>query len=148
MANRFAFATLVTSDHYLPGALAVAAALKDVHPRPPTPPEVEFQTVCIVTPETVDVKSIKALRKAFDVVIGVEVIDVQNEAGLALLGERFASSLCSLNSRCFRVTCPSASPHVIPGRYITSAFRVRTRPGDVTQAPWPFMAAFRARCTP
>lgn len=28
---RFAFVTLLTSDSYLPGALTVAAALKDVH---------------------------------------------------------------------------------------------------------------------
>ncbi|THG95865.1 hypothetical protein EW145_g7887, partial [Phellinidium pouzarii] len=82
----YAFATLVTSDHYLPGALAVAAALREVHPSPPTDPEVPFQTVCIVTPETVDIKTVKHLRRAFDVVIGVEVIEEQTAAGLQLLG--------------------------------------------------------------
>ena len=55
MATPYAFVTLVTSDFYLPGALALAAALKDLHPSPPSPPEVDFQTVCLVTPETVDV---------------------------------------------------------------------------------------------
>lgn len=86
----FAFATLVASDSYAKGAQVVAAALRELHPSPPTPPEVEFETVCIVTPETVDVGTIKALRKAFDVVIGVEVIDEHQVAGLALLGELHA----------------------------------------------------------
>lgn len=87
MASPYAFVTLLTSDSYLPGALTLAAALKDVHPSPPLPPEVDFQTVCLVTPETVDIASIKLLRKAFDVVVGVEVIEVDNERGLQLLGE-------------------------------------------------------------
>lgn len=86
MSNRYAFATLVTSDHYLPGALALAAALKEVH-FPSNVQEVPFDTVCIVTPETVDVKTIKLLRRAFDVVVGVEVIEERNEAGLKLLGK-------------------------------------------------------------
>lgn len=82
----FAFATLVTSDAYAKGAQVVVAALRELHPHPPTPPEVAFETVCIVTPETVSVDTIKALRKAFDLVIGVEVIDEHQTAGLALLG--------------------------------------------------------------
>ncbi|TDL28016.1 nucleotide-diphospho-sugar transferase [Rickenella mellea] len=85
MSIPYAFVTLVTSDHYLPGALTVAAALKDVHHSPPVDPEVPFQTVCIVTPEVLDINTVKHLRRAFDVVIGVEVIEVENEAGLALL---------------------------------------------------------------
>lgn len=91
MAN-YAFVTLVTSDHYLPGALAVVAGLKDVHPHPPAAPEVPFQTVCIVSPETVDINTIKHLRRAFDVVIGVEVIEGETAAGLQLLGECSAQS--------------------------------------------------------
>ncbi|EJD51941.1 hypothetical protein AURDEDRAFT_111495 [Auricularia subglabra TFB-10046 SS5] len=82
----FAFVTLVTSDAYLPGALVVTSALRDVHPTPTEPPEVEFQTVCLVTPETVDVKTIKLLRRAFDVVVGVEVISTDTSIGLDLLG--------------------------------------------------------------
>nr|AFB35538.1 glycogenin-1 [Volvariella volvacea] len=78
MAVPYAFVTLITSDAYLPGALTVAAALNDVHPSPPSPPEVEYQTVCLVTPETVDVASVKLLRRAFDVVVGVEIIDHEN----------------------------------------------------------------------
>jgi hypothetical protein len=91
MAN-YAFVTLVTSDNYLPGALAVVAALKEVHPHPLQPPEVPFQTVCIVSPETVDINTIKHLRRAFDVVIGVEVIEGQTAEGLQLLGESPAHS--------------------------------------------------------
>ncbi|KAI0830481.1 hypothetical protein BC628DRAFT_1530962 [Trametes gibbosa] len=81
----YAFATLVTSDHYLPGALAVVAALKELHSSC-TEPEVSFQTVCLITPETVDVSSTKLLRRAFDLVIGVEVIEQEDQAGLQLLG--------------------------------------------------------------
>lgn len=89
MATSYAFVTLVTSDQYLPGALAVAAALKDVHRSTPVDSQVPFQIVCLVTPEIVDVKTIKHLRRAFDVVIGVEVIEEENTAGLKLLGEYF-----------------------------------------------------------
>ena len=87
MAAPYAFVTLVTSDSYLPGALALVAALKDLHPSPPPPPEVDFQTVCLVTPETVDVSSIKLLRRAFDIVIGVEIIEQEDVQGLQLLGK-------------------------------------------------------------
>jgi glycogenin glucosyltransferase len=86
MAAPYAFVTLLTSDSYLPGALTLVAALKDVHPVPPVSPEVDFQTVCLVTPETVDVNSIKLLRRAYNVVIGVEIIEHENERGLQLLG--------------------------------------------------------------
>lgn len=71
----------------MPGALVLAGSLRDVHPNPPAAPEVPFQTVCLVTPETVDIKTVKALRRAFDVVVGVEVIEENQDEGLALLGE-------------------------------------------------------------
>ena len=87
MATPYAFVTLITSNSYLPGALALVAALKDLHPGPPTSPEVDFQTVCLVTPETVDVTSIKLLRGAFNVVIGVEIIEQEDDKKLRLLGE-------------------------------------------------------------
>ena len=91
MAPPYAFVTLLTSDSYLPGALTLAAALNDIHPSPAHPPEVDFQTVCLVTPETVDIASIKLLRKAFDLVVGVELIEENNERGLQLLGEYYRS---------------------------------------------------------
>lgn len=87
MATRYAFVTLLTSDSYLPGALTLAAALRDTHPTPAVEPEVDFQTACLVTPETVDVSSIKLLRGAFDVVIGVEIIEDEDKKGLDLLGK-------------------------------------------------------------
>ncbi|KAJ8084394.1 glycogenin glucosyltransferase [Marasmius tenuissimus] len=86
MADSYAFVTLVTSDHYLPGALTLAAALQDVHPSPPVPPEVAFQTVCLVTPESIDVSTIKLLRRAYNVVVGVETITQEDDRGLQLLG--------------------------------------------------------------
>ena len=89
MASPYAFVTLLTSDSYLPGVLTLAAALKDIHPSPALHPEVDFQTVCLVTPETVDISSIKLLRKAFDIVVGVELIEENNDRGLQLLGEYF-----------------------------------------------------------
>jgi glycogenin len=87
MASPYAFVTLLTSDSYLPGALALAAALKDVHPSPPVYPEVDFQTVCLVTPEYVDVSTIKLLRRAFNVVIGVEIIASDDDEALKRLGK-------------------------------------------------------------
>ena len=110
----FAFATLVTSDDYGKGALVVGAALRELHPSPPTPPEVAFQTVCIVTPETVGVSTIKELRNTFDVVVGVEVIDEHFADGLALLG---ASNelVCSLIA---------SVPHTHPSVNILCALQV------------------------
>lgn len=87
MAPSYGFVTLITSDSYLPGALALVAALRDIHPKPAAEPEVDFQTACLVTPETVDVSSIKLLRGAFDLVIGVEVIEDDDKKGLELLGK-------------------------------------------------------------
>ena len=87
MATRYAFVTLITSDSYLPGALTLAAALREIHSTPATEPEVDFQTVCLATPETIDVSSIKLLRGAFDTVIGVEIIEDGGKEGLELLGK-------------------------------------------------------------
>lgn len=89
---QFAFVTLVTSDDYLPGALVVAAALQEVHTSPPIYPDEydpsDFHRVCLATPETLNVNTMKHLRKAFDVVIGVEVIEEDTEEGLKLLGKQ------------------------------------------------------------
>lgn len=86
----YAFVTLVTTDGYLPGSLVVAAALRDLHPSPPqSPDEIDpskFHVVCLVTPETVNVQTLKLLRRAFDVVIGVEILKEDTEDALALLG--------------------------------------------------------------
>ncbi|KIL71689.1 glycosyltransferase family 8 protein [Amanita muscaria Koide BX008] len=86
MPTNYAFVTLLTSDAYLPGALALVAALTDTHSSLDNHSRIPFQTVCLVTPETVDVSSIKLLRKAFNVVVGVEVIQQLDTKGLKLLG--------------------------------------------------------------
>ncbi|QRV83147.1 glycosyltransferase family 8 protein [Ceratobasidium sp. AG-Ba] len=94
-----AFVTLITSDDYLPGALAQSAALNDLHPTrrggpfpkstelEEEPNAVPFTTVCLVTPETVSIETIKQLRRTFDLVIGVEVIEGDKDAEeIKLLG--------------------------------------------------------------
>lgn len=88
-----AFVTLLNSSSYLPGALVLCHALNDLHPQPR---QVDFQTVCIVTPETVDVGSIKQLRQVFDLVIGVEVITsgTEGQDGLDLMGTFQLEAIC------------------------------------------------------
>ncbi|KAJ2929394.1 hypothetical protein H1R20_g7708, partial [Candolleomyces eurysporus] len=80
MASPYAFVTLISSDSYLPGALAQVAALRDLESDP------NLTYVCLVTPETVDVSTIKLLRKTFDLVVGVEVLEDEDKRGLQLLG--------------------------------------------------------------
>ncbi|KAJ2914298.1 hypothetical protein MD484_g6143, partial [Candolleomyces efflorescens] len=80
MASPYAFVSLISSDSYLPGALAQVAALRDLESNP------NHSYVCLVTPETVDVATIKLLRKAFDLVVGVEVLEDADKRGLQLLG--------------------------------------------------------------
>ncbi|KAF5384986.1 hypothetical protein D9615_001307 [Tricholomella constricta] len=140
MAAPYAFVTLISSDSYLPGALALAGALKDVHPTPAVPPEVEFQTACLVTPETVDVSTIKLLRRAFDIVIGVEVITQEDKAGLALLGRLDLSTVLT-KLHVFRLTQFSKiiflDADVLPIRPLSHLF---TLPHEFSAAPdvgWP-----------
>jgi glycogenin glucosyltransferase len=94
MASPFAFVTLVSSDSYLPGALAQVAAIRDLHPSPKQP---DFQTVCLVTPESLNVATIKHLRKEFDLVVGVEILEQENQKALQLLGtSRLHVHICVL----------------------------------------------------
>ena len=136
MATRCAFVTLLTSDSYLPGALTLAAALREIHPSPAVEPEVEFQTACLVTPETVDVSSIKLLRGAFDVVIGVEIIEDEDRKGLELLGESHCSILEAVERfwwaakwicTVFRVTIPPVCDFLPDGFCDNPSERSRTR---------------------
>lgn len=79
-----AFVTLLTDPSYLPGALVVLHSLHTLHPAPRG-----FQIVCLVTPETVDARTIGALRNAgYDLVIGVEPIasGLFDKPGLDLMG--------------------------------------------------------------
>lgn len=94
MASPFAFVTLVSSDSYLPGALAQVAAIKDLHP---SPKQTDFQTVCLVTPESLDVATIRRLRKEFNLVVGVEILEQEDQKGLKLLGMlRLYALICAL----------------------------------------------------
>ncbi|GAC97157.1 glycosyltransferase [Pseudozyma hubeiensis SY62] len=83
--TRNAFVTLLTSDHYLPGALVLAESLRLSHGisnkgkhRAGAPPSsaADFQMVALITPETLSVQSIKAMRRSglFDWIVGVEPI--------------------------------------------------------------------------
>ena len=81
---RFAFATLVTSDQYLPGALVTLHSLLDIEPANPL--RRDWTTVCLTTPATVGYATLQALTRAFDVVVGVESIVTQSWEELKLLG--------------------------------------------------------------
>lgn len=111
MASPFAVVTLVSSDSYLPGALAQVAALRDLHPSPAELPEVDFQTVCIVTPESLDVATIKRLRKAFDLVVGVEILEQENAQGLKLLGKSFERVQFISAAPSTRIYAPLSAPY-------------------------------------
>lgn len=69
-----------------PGTLVLGHALRALHPR--STHAIPFKLVCIVTPETVDAASIKALSDVWDTVVGVEVLEhVDQDKGLGLLGQ-------------------------------------------------------------
>lgn len=131
MATQFAICTLLTNDGYLPGALAQVAALRDLHPRPSSNSEVDFTTLCLVTPETVDVSSIKLLRKAYDVVVGVEIIEPEDDKGLHLLGELILA-------RSSNTLVKGPSQHV--AGTLAGLYARRVSPGRVGLAANPFHA--------
>lgn len=101
-SRRYAFVTLLTTDSYLPGALVLAHSLRRAHSLAHNPVgtltpvdianlgptglsnqfdvDKKVDLVCLVTPATVSVKSVKALVRAFDKVVGVEPLSF---AGLA-----------------------------------------------------------------
>ena len=92
-----AFVTLLTTDSYLPGALVLLHSLLELHPAPR-----DFKIVALVTPETVDAKSIGELRRAgYDLVIGVEPIGSgkPGQQGLDLMGMYpLSSAVFALNN--------------------------------------------------
>ncbi|KAJ6621169.1 hypothetical protein B0H10DRAFT_2019087 [Mycena sp. CBHHK59/15] len=137
---QFAFVTLLTSDAYLPGALALAGALKDVHPSPAVPPEVDFQTVCLVTPESVDVSTIKRLRRAYNVVVGVEIIAQEDDKGLKLLGRLDLNTVLT-KLHVFRLTQYSKiiflDADVLPIRPLSHLFTTPHEFSAVPDVGWP-----------
>ncbi|KAK4055735.1 glycogenin glucosyltransferase [Microbotryomycetes sp. JL201] len=97
--SRHAVVHLLTSDSYLPGVLVSHASLLDVEGGL----RKQFDTVCIVTPETVSQRAIKALQNTFDRVVGVQQIESDSWANLDLLGRRdLSASLTKLHL--FRLT--------------------------------------------
>ncbi|KAK7064073.1 putative glycosyltransferase family 8 protein [Favolaschia claudopus] len=137
---QYAFVTLLTSDAYLPGALALAGALKDLHPTPAVSPEVHFQTVCLVTPESVDVAAIKQLRRAYDVVVGVEIIAQEDDKGLKLLGRLDLNTVLT-KLHVFRLTQYSKiiflDADVLPIRPLSHLFTLPHEFSAVPDVGWP-----------
>lgn len=138
MSIHFAFVTLVTSDSYLPGALAISGALKDVHQTEPH--EVTYDTVCMVTPETLDITTIKLLRKTYDVVIGVEVIGQSDPTGLNLLGRPDLDTVLT-KLHVFRLTQYSKviflDADVLPLRPLSHLFHLDHEFSAVPDVGWP-----------
>ena len=83
MPNDFAFVTLLTSDRYLPGCLTAIHSLLDCEGGQTAN---DFDTVCLVTPATLSVESIKSVRSVFSLVVGVEAIESNSHKELNLLG--------------------------------------------------------------
>ena len=127
-----AFVTLVSSDSYLPGALAQAAALSDLHQNP--------FTVCLVTPESLDVSTIKSLRKAFNLVVGVEILEQDNNPGLLLLGRPDLTTVLT-KLHVFRLTQFSKiiflDADVLPIRPLDHLFSLPHEFSAVPDVGWP-----------
>ncbi|KAE8215115.1 hypothetical protein CF327_g1537 [Tilletia walkeri] len=88
--KKYAFVTLLTSDEYLPGALVVAHSLREAHARKTqrqgasvadnnNPGPESFDILCLVTPHSVRIQTIKALcaSAAFDRILGVEPLSFE-----------------------------------------------------------------------
>lgn len=127
-----AFVTLVSSDSYLPGALTQVAAISDLHTHP--------FSVCLVTPETLDVATIKALRKAFNLVVGVEILEQANNTGLLLLGRPDLTTVLT-KLHVFRLTQFSKiiflDADVLPIRPIDHLFSLPHEFSAVPDVGWP-----------
>src|SRR5271154_2122082 len=96
MNSKYAFVTLLTSKSYVPGAITLAGALKDLHPSPPVLPEDEFETVCLFTSKTINGGDIDLLKAIFDHVTDVELFELEAEK-LDPIGEfHYAPAVCDL----------------------------------------------------
>lgn len=73
---RYAFVTLLTSDHYLSGALVLAQSIRLAHGKQSAGASRPFDIVALTTPDTLSVQTTKALRRSgvFDWLVGVEQI--------------------------------------------------------------------------
>lgn len=114
---RFAFATLLTTDEYLPAALVVAHSLRSVHAASSSLSEQDKEAlgghhddhrqtslgtwpinpaqarnsnvdlVAIVTPETLAIQSIRTLLAVYDRVIGVERLGIESILAMQQQGQ-------------------------------------------------------------
>ncbi|KAJ3041794.1 Glycogenin-2 [Rhizophlyctis rosea] len=76
----YAYATLLTSDSYLPGTLTLGASLKATG----TPHAV----IVLITPESVSALALQQLHSVFDSVIHVPTVRSSDHSNLRLLGRR------------------------------------------------------------
>ncbi|KAJ7492435.1 hypothetical protein FB451DRAFT_1502771 [Mycena latifolia] len=129
----FAFVTLITSDAYLPGALALAGALKDIHPTPAVPPEVDHPRDCRRIDD-------KLLRRAYNSVVGVEVIAQEDDKGLKLLGRLDLNTVLT-KLHVFRLTQYSKiiflDADVLPIRPLSHLFTLPHEFSAVPDVGWP-----------
>ncbi|KAG8850584.1 glycogenin glucosyltransferase [Tulasnella sp. 330] len=138
----YAFVTLLTSDSYLPGALALVAALRDVHAAnaPTAQPQIPFQTVCLITPENLAVETQATVRKAFDIVVGVDIIREDTSAGLNLLG-RPDLALVLTKLHAFRLTqfdkIIFLDADILPVRPLAHLFTLDHEFSAVPDVGWP-----------
>ncbi|KAJ3283213.1 glycogenin glucosyltransferase, partial [Borealophlyctis nickersoniae] len=80
MAGNYAFATLLTSDSYLPGALVLGGSIKATG--------TAHAVVALVTPESVSALAVQDLHRIFDQVLFVPTVRSNDVANLGLLGRR------------------------------------------------------------
>lgn len=78
---RYAFVTLLTTDSYLPGALVLAHSIRAAHSNlsklsTSDATNIPFDLICLVSPNNVKVQSIRSLRRAFDLVVGIEPLSI------------------------------------------------------------------------
>ncbi|KAI6047947.1 glycosyltransferase family 8 protein [Pisolithus marmoratus] len=140
MSPQYAFVTLLTSDSYLPGVLTLAGALKDVHRNIPPDQQLQYDVVCIVTPETVDASTPRHLRKAFDVVVGVEVLVQPDNQKLELLGRPDLDTVLT-KLHILRLTQYSKiiflDADVLPVRPLSHLFKIDHEFAAVPDVGWP-----------
>ncbi|KAH7909801.1 glycosyltransferase family 8 protein, partial [Hygrophoropsis aurantiaca] len=140
MSVPYAFVTLLTSDAYLPGALTIASALKDVHEVQSSESQLKYDTVCLVTPETLDVSTINSLRGVYDVVVAVESINQKDGNRLNLLGRPDLDAVLT-KLHVFRLTQYSKiiflDADVLPVRSLSHLFSIEHEFSAVPDVGWP-----------
>ncbi|KAJ3163467.1 hypothetical protein HDU86_000046 [Geranomyces michiganensis] len=76
--NNYAYATLLTSDSYLPGALVLASSLRAAF--------TQYPLICLVTENGLSDNALSALARAFDRIVTVPLLRSSDAGNLELLG--------------------------------------------------------------